>query len=88
LVRDFQRYIHMRAFDETGARPYCDHPDEFNATLAELEARRDEYSRRRALAVASLTTLPLGGVLDRACEAIRPLLLGEARSRHPAVAWQ
>jgi len=86
LVRDFQRYIHMRAFDETGARPYCDHPDEFNATLAELEARHDEYSRRRALAVARLTCLPLGGVLDRVSEAIRPLLLGRARSRHPAVA--
>jgi hypothetical protein len=88
LVRDFQRYIHMRAFDETGARPYCDHPEEFNATLAELEARGDEYSRHRALAVARLTCLPLGGVLDRACEAIRPLLLGEAQSRRPAVAWR
>jgi hypothetical protein len=88
LVRDFQRYIHMRAFDETGARPYCDHPDEFNATLAELEARRDEYSRRRADAVARLTCLPLGGVLDRACEAIRPLLQGEVRSHGPAVAWR
>jgi hypothetical protein len=86
LVRDFQRYIHMRAFDETAARPYCDHPDEFNATLAELEARHDEYSRRRALAVARLSCLPLGEVLDRVCEAIRPLLLGGVRSRHPAVA--
>jgi hypothetical protein len=86
LVRDFQRYIHMRAFDETGARPYCDHPDEFNATLAELEARHDEYSGRRALAVARLTCLPLGGVLDRVSEAIRPLLLGRVRSRHPAAA--
>jgi hypothetical protein len=85
LVRDFQRYIHMRAFDETGARPYCDHPDEFNATLAELEARRDEYSRRRATAVARLTCLPLGGVLDRVSGAIRPLLLSKARSPDPAV---
>ena len=39
MVRDFQRYIHMRTFDATGARPYCDHPAELNATLAELEAR-------------------------------------------------
>jgi hypothetical protein len=85
LVRDFQRYIHMRAFDETGARPYCDHPDELNATLAELEARRDEYSRRRARAVARLTCLPLSGVLDRVSEAIRPLLLSKARLRRPAV---
>jgi hypothetical protein len=88
LVRDFQRYIHMRAFDEIGARPYCDHPDEFNATLAELEARRDEYAHRRAAAVARLTCLPLGGVLDRVCEAIRPLLSGDVRPHHPAVAWQ
>jgi hypothetical protein len=85
LVRDFQRYIHMRAFDETGARPYCDHPDEFNATLAELEARRDEYSRRRVKAVARLTCLPLGGVLDRVSEAVRPLLLSKLRSPYPAV---
>ena len=59
LVRDFQRYIHMRAFDATGARPYCDDPASFNRTLAELDTNREEYSRRRAEAVAQITCLPL-----------------------------
>ncbi len=83
LVRDFQRYIHMRAFDATGARPYCDHPDGLNGTLAELDARRDEYSRRRTAAVAGLTRLPLGGVVERVCAALDPDLR-EARTPRPA----
>ncbi|MBA3659575.1 MAG: hypothetical protein H0W67_08260 [Gemmatimonadales bacterium] len=78
LVRDFQRYIHMRAFDATNARPYCDDPSELNAVLAELDVRSDVYSRRRAAAVARLTRLPLGGVVDRVCDAVGPLLLGRA----------
>jgi hypothetical protein len=86
LVRDFQRYIHMRAFDATGARPYCDHPDQLNGTLAELEARRAEYSRRRSDAVARLTRLPLGGVVDRACLALERERGGERRSASAAVA--
>lgn len=73
MVRDFQRYIHMYAFDETGARPYCDQPQELNAILAELDARRQEYAARRAVAVTRLTRLPLSGVVERACEALRPL---------------
>jgi hypothetical protein len=74
MVRDFQRYIHMRAFDETGARPYCDHPRDLNSTLAELEARREEYAARRARAVTSLTSLPLSGVVDRVCVALQSLV--------------
>jgi hypothetical protein len=73
MVRDFQRYIHMRAFDETGARPYCDDPGDLNATLAELEARHEVYSARRAEAVRRLTRLPLSDVVERVCEALRPL---------------
>ena len=72
LVRDFQRYIHMRAFDASGARPYCDQPEALNGTLAELDARRDEYSKRRAETVRRLTCPPLGGVIDRVCAAIAP----------------
>jgi hypothetical protein len=85
MVRDFQRYLHMRDFDETGARPYCDHPQEFNATLAELEARRDEYAVRRARAVARLTRLPLGRVVDRVCEAVRPLVAAGPQRRRVAL---
>jgi hypothetical protein len=74
LVRDFQRYIHMRTFDATGARPYCDHPSELNAVLAELEMHEHAYSHRRREAVARLTCLPLGEVVDRVVDAMAPLL--------------
>ncbi|MBA3258619.1 MAG: hypothetical protein H0T68_04020 [Gemmatimonadales bacterium] len=74
LVRDFQRYIHMRVFDATGARPYCDDPSELNAVLAELDARREDYAIRRASAVERLTCLPLGGVVHRVCAAIRRIV--------------
>jgi hypothetical protein len=74
LVRDFQRYIHMRAFDAIGARPYCDAPSELNAVLAELEQRSDQYRQRRAVAVARLACLPLGDVVHRVATALRPIL--------------
>jgi hypothetical protein len=77
-VRDFQRYIHMRAFDATGARPYCDDPATLNDTLCDLERRSAEYAVRRRAAVARLVQLPLGGVVDRAVESLAPLL-GDGR---------
>jgi hypothetical protein len=70
MVRDFQRYIHMRAFDATGARPYSDQPSDMNGVLANLEQRSAEYARRRAEAVACLTCLPLGGVVERVAQAL------------------
>jgi hypothetical protein len=70
MVRDFQRYIHMRAFDATGARPYSDHPSDLNRVLEALEQHSDEYARRRAEAVARLTRLPLGGVVERVAQAL------------------
>jgi len=73
MVRDFQRYIHMRAFDATGARPYSDRPSDLNGVLADLEQRADEYARRRAEAVARLTRLPLGGVVERVAQALAPV---------------
>jgi hypothetical protein len=82
LVREFQRYIHMRAFDASGARPYCDHPSELNSILADLESRRDEYARRRAIAVSRLTCLPLGGVVDRVCEALHPVVSHRSAPRY------
>ncbi len=84
LVRDFQRYIHMRAFDATGARPYCDRPETLNAILADLESRADEFSRRRAEAVGLLAHLPLGDVVQRVCERLRPVL-PQATVRPPLV---
>jgi hypothetical protein len=74
LVRDFQRYIHMQAFDAIGARPYCDAPSELNAVLADLELRSDHFGRRRTEAVARLACLPLGDVVQRVIEALRPIL--------------
>lgn len=74
LVRDFQRYIHMRVFDAAGARPYCDRPDDLNAILARLESRVEEYSAKRAEAVALLAHLPLGSVVERTCDMLEPLL--------------
>jgi phosphoglycolate phosphatase len=77
-VRDFQRYIHMRAFDATGARPYCDDPADLNRVLADLEMREVEYSVRRAAAVQRLICLPLGEVVDRVCAALRPIVTASA----------
>lgn len=74
LVRDFQRYIHMRAFDATGARPYCDRPGTLNATLAELEEHAAEYATRREQAVTRLTRIPLDRVVDRVCDSLASLL--------------
>ena len=73
-VRDFQRYIHMRAFDVTGARPYCDHPSRLNAILEDLEFRREEYSRRRTAAVEFLVCMPLGGVVDRVRDSLEAIM--------------
>jgi hypothetical protein len=67
LVRDFQRYIHMRAFDATGARLYCDRPADLESVLARLVDEREAFAARRTEAVGRLTCLPLGGVVDRIC---------------------
>jgi len=85
LVRDFQRYIHMRTFDATGARPYCDHPSELNGVLADLETREQAYSHRRREAVARLTCLPLGKVVDRVVDALAPLLPAAGTPAGPRV---
>ncbi len=87
LVRDFQRYIHMRAFDATGARPYCDHPAALNDVLEDLENRREEFSRRRAAAVEQLVRTPLAGVVDRVRDSIARIIgspMGESVVRERA----
>ena len=76
LVRDFQRYIHMRAFDATGARPYSDRPADLAGILAALERDRPAYAARRAAAVERLVALPLGGVVERTCDAVAGMLAG------------
>jgi hypothetical protein len=80
LQKDVDGAIHMRAFDATGARPYCDHPSALNAVLEDLEERREEFSRRRTAAVELLTCTPrpiLGSPAGPGLELGRPIL--EAR---------
>jgi hypothetical protein len=42
--------------------------------LADLELRSDHFTQRRAEAVARLACLPLGDVVPRVIEALRPIL--------------
>jgi hypothetical protein len=77
LVRDFQRYIHMRAFDATGARLYCEQQADLEGVLARLVDERAAFAARRADAVGRLTCLPLGGVVDRIC-AVLPRVVAPA----------
>lgn len=76
LVRHFQRYIHMRAFDEEGARLYCDSPDTLASTFDRLEGDREGFARKRVSTVRRLTALPFEGVPERVCDAIRDKIWG------------
>lgn len=71
MVRDFQRYIHMRAFDEAGAREYCDRPEDLPAVLQQLQQHEAAYRTRRRAAIARVAAVPLGEAVDRAVAAIR-----------------
>ena len=64
-VRKFQRYIHMKAFDETCARLYCDSPQELNDIMKFMKQENEVFAAKRALAVNRLICLPLNKVLDR-----------------------
>jgi len=75
MVRDFQRYIHMRAFDATGARLYCDSPSELNAVMLRLKEQDTEFRAKRALAVSRLACLPLEGVVERVCTGLEHWVL-------------
>jgi hypothetical protein len=74
LVRDFQRYIHMRAFDATGARLYCDHPSELESVLKRLQEDDEGFRERRGRAVERLTCLPLGAVIDRVGDVVESVM--------------
>ncbi len=74
MVREFQRYIHMRAFDMTGARIYCDEPQQINDILLQLQSHKDDYGTKRKIAVEHLVKLPLDGVVERASLAIAMML--------------
>jgi hypothetical protein len=53
---------------------YCDDPKTLAATLTRLVEERDAFATRRAEAVERLTCLPLGGVVDRMCDALRQVV--------------
>jgi hypothetical protein len=74
MVRDFQRYIHMRAFDAEGARLYCDSPHDLNEVLERLKNDTCVFQSRRIKTVRRLVCLPLAKVTDRICSGIENLL--------------
>ncbi len=74
MVRDFQRYIHMRAFDETGARLYCDSPSDLASLLRKFSDEREAFSERRRSAVERLAKLPLGDAPERVAESVAKLV--------------
>lgn len=50
----------------------CDQRHRPDATLAELEARREEYAARGACALTRLSRLPPSGVIEEVCETVLP----------------
>jgi hypothetical protein len=70
MVRDFQRYIHMRSFDAEGARLYCDGPTELVPLMKTMKQNDCRFALRRKAAVQRLVCTPLGGAVDRICRCI------------------
>jgi UDP-N-acetylglucosamine:LPS N-acetylglucosamine transferase len=70
MVKNFQRYIHMRAFDEEGARLYSDSPETLIATMEKLESMEDHFNQKRFNAVKRIVKTPLGDVLNRVIEVV------------------
>ncbi len=59
LVRQFQRYIHMRVFDSFGARVYSDSPLDLPDVFRALRDNAVEYGAKRKALVEHLVALPL-----------------------------
>lgn len=75
MVRDFQRYIHMRAFDAEGARPYCDDPSDLVVLMQTMKENENLFALKRKAAVQKLVCLPLENVIPRICKNIEDRLL-------------
>lgn len=65
MVQNFQRYLHMKAFDEEGARLYCDSPDTLVDTFLLIENECDGFEKKRKNVINKLVATPLHEVLDR-----------------------
>lgn len=58
-VHDFQRYLHLVPFDQTGCRLFSDSPETFLDDLNNLMNEPARHAEGRARAVSELATLPL-----------------------------
>jgi hypothetical protein len=67
-VRDFQRYLHMRDFDEPGARLYSESPADLAPAMRRQRDNSPEFATRRRTLVARLVKLPLDGCVSRVVE--------------------
>ena len=71
MVQNFQRYLHMKAFDNEGARLYCDSPDTLVDTLIYLESEHANFQKRRENVVNKIVVTPLHEVVDRVVNTIQ-----------------
>lgn len=88
MVRDFQRYYHMRAFDETGSRAFSDQPGDLVQRLEDLLANDPLHAQRRAAALKLLTAEPLGDAVGRVASSVKKLLPAVAAGPQPRLADQ
>lgn len=58
-MEDFQKYLHLIPFDETGCRLFSDSPDSLNDDIENLIANDDLFSQNRKKAVDQLAVTPL-----------------------------
>lgn len=73
-VRQFQRYLHMRKFDDSQARLFSDSPADFLACVDLLKVEHVLYSERRRQVVNLLVQMPLGEANRRVVRACRDAL--------------
>ncbi len=71
MVQNFQRYLHMKAFDSEGARLYCDSPDTLVDTLSLLENDHAAFQEKRENVVKKIVATPLHAVVDRVVDTIQ-----------------
>jgi len=74
MVKNFQKYAHMRPFDEEGARVFCDCPSTLIEIMDRLEEMDDHFRIKRQKVVERLVETPLGDVVERAVKGIGDIL--------------
>lgn len=75
-VRSFQKYIHMRIFDQLGARLYCDSPNDLENTMTQMKEQTQIFHERRKVTVRKLTSLPLEDVSERVTSGLSEFIFG------------